>query len=655
MSGFNEGLVYTNDKCTGCNRCISLCPAITANHAVKDGEGYKIYVSGDSCIACGACFDACDHDARSYRDDTERFFKDLKEGVIISVLIAPSFMANYPDEYEGILWGLRQLGVKHFINVSFGADIATWAYLNYLSFSKTEGTISQPCPAVVTYIEKNIPELISKLVPVHSPMMCAAIYTKKYMGISDKLAFISPCIAKKDEIEDPNTEGYVSYNITFKRLISYIKENGIDISGKGVKSEIESGLGDVYPMPGGLKKNVLWFCGEEVFVRQIEGKEKIYNFLNNYSKRIVQGKELPFLVDALSCDGGCIYGSATEREKHDIDDSMYEIHRIYSSKMGKGRRGPWDARLKPQKRIKELNKLFEKLNLADFERKYSDKSGEVQVLIPDEEKLQAIFSDMDKHSPEEQHINCAACGYDSCRSMAVAIYNGCNIKENCIHYAKGQMAEKDEYERLLKEMENAQGRIKTVNDKIEAVLFSVNQHFENLNSSISEVCKANSQNAGDCTDVSNSMAQIQSFADNLKDAFKGIQSILERLDDNNRGIKEVADQTKLLSLNASIEAARAGEAGRGFAVVADKIKELSETSILTAEESDNNKKVIGESILSLVGASNELIETIESVNKKISDLAAGAQEMVAGTVEIGNVSAEIRTELETLLQLEKSV
>ena len=655
MSGFNEGLVYTNDKCTGCNRCISLCPAITANHAVKDGEGYKIYVSGDSCIACGACFDACDHDARSYRDDTERFFKDLKEGVIISVLIAPSFMANYPDEYEGILWGLRQLGVKHFINVSFGADIATWAYLNYLSFSKTEGTISQPCPAVVTYIEKNIPELISKLVPVHSPMMCAAIYTKKYMGISDKLAFISPCIAKKDEIEDPNTEGYVSYNITFNHLISYIKENGVDISGKGVKSEIESGLGDVYPMPGGLKKNVLWFCGEEVFVRQIEGKEKIYNFLNNYSKRIVQGKELPFLVDALSCDGGCIYGSATEREKHDIDDSMYEIHRIYSSKMGKGRRGPWDARLKPQKRIKELNKLFEKLNLADFERKYSDKSGEVQVLIPDEEKLQAIFSDMDKHSPEEQHINCAACGYDSCRSMAVAIYNGCNIKENCIHYAKGQMAEKDEYERLLKEMENAQGRIKTVNDKIEAVLFSVNQHFENLNSSISEVCKANSQNAGDCTDVSNSMAQIQSFADNLKDAFKGIQSILERLDDNNRGIKEVADQTKLLSLNASIEAARAGEAGRGFAVVADKIKELSETSILTAEESDNNKKVIGESILSLVGASNELIETIESVNKKISDLAAGAQEMVAGTVEIGNVSAEIRTELETLLQLEKSV
>jgi len=328
MSGLNEGLVYTNDKCIGCNRCISLCPAITANHAVGEGEDCKIYVSGDSCIACGACFDTCEHDARSYRDDTEHFFNDLKKGENISLLIAPSFMVNYPDEYEGILWGLKQLGVKHFINVSFGADIATWAYLNYLSSNKAEGTIAQPCPTVVTYIEKYIPELISKLVPVHSPMMCAAIYAKKYMGINDKLAFISPCIAKKNEIEDPNTEGYVSYNITFDHLISYIKENEVDISGKGVKSEIESGLGDIYPMPGGLKKNILWFCGEEVFVRQIEGKENTYKFLNDYSKRIVQGKELPFLVDALNCDGGCIYGSGTEKDKRDNDDSMYEIHRI---------------------------------------------------------------------------------------------------------------------------------------------------------------------------------------------------------------------------------------------------------------------------------------------------------------------------------------
>ena len=127
------------------------------------------------------------------------------------------------------------------------------------------GGISQPCPAVVGYIERYIPELIPKLFPVQSPMMCGAIYAKKYMGITDKLAFISPCIAKKMEIDDPNNKGYVTYNVTFDHLMQYVRSHGI--TGAPCSDEIEYGLCSEYTMPGGLKENVFWFCGESTLIR----------------------------------------------------------------------------------------------------------------------------------------------------------------------------------------------------------------------------------------------------------------------------------------------------------------------------------------------------------------------------------------------------
>lgn len=131
--------------------------------------------------------DACEHHARGYADDTERFFADLQRGERISVILALAFKANYYDEYEVILGGLKKLGVNRILSVSYGADITTWAYINYIQKYNFLGGISQPCPAVVGYIEKYLPELLPKLMPIHSPMTCSAIYAKKYMRTALKI------------------------------------------------------------------------------------------------------------------------------------------------------------------------------------------------------------------------------------------------------------------------------------------------------------------------------------------------------------------------------------------------------------------------------------------------------------------------------------
>ncbi len=91
----SEALVYTNGQCVGCHKCISVCSVLTANRAVEENGQNRIIVDGSQCIACGACFDACAHGARSYNDDTERFFEDLQRGDISNILRSIILRAAY--------------------------------------------------------------------------------------------------------------------------------------------------------------------------------------------------------------------------------------------------------------------------------------------------------------------------------------------------------------------------------------------------------------------------------------------------------------------------------------------------------------------------------------------------------------------------------
>ena len=440
--GNSFDLIHTNNNCTGCNRCIKVCSIPGANISFTDPEDglAHIRVNGDWCIKCGACLDACEHDARDYEDDTDRFFRDLESGKPITLLIAPSFKANYPEDYERILGGLKALGIRHMISVSFGADISLWAYLKYIKEHSFYGNITNPCPVVVDYIEKYEPKLIPALSPVQTPLMCAAIYARKELGLTEDFAFLSPCIAKKVEIDRPQNQGLVQYNVTYKHFMSYVRAH--NIYGEPCLDELQYDLGTIYPMPGGLTEYAHWLTGEDLFTRQIEGEKYLYDYLQENAQRIIDGKTPFSFIDALNCQKGCLCGTAVEHRKNKAEDALYELAGIRQAV----KRDSALTKLAPADRLKELERRFGHIDLDDYLITYEDKSCSFKLKDPGDENLEAIFLDMDKTTEEARSRNCAACGYHSCREMATAIYNGLNRKENCVYYLKNSI--KKQYQQL---------------------------------------------------------------------------------------------------------------------------------------------------------------------------------------------------------------
>lgn len=128
----------------------------------------------------------------------------------------------------------------------------------------------------------------------------------------------------------------------------------------------------------------------------------------------------------------------------------------------------------------------------------------------------------------------------------------------------------------------------------------------------------------------------------LTEAMGRITETSKEIENIIAAIEDIADQTNLLSLNASIEAARAGEAGRGFAVVADQIGKLAADS---AQSAVITRDLISKS-LTEIETGNKIVEnTMESIGTVLANMEAFA-EMASGAADASKVQADMLKQIE---------
>jgi two-component system, NtrC family, sensor kinase len=401
-------IVYTiRDRCVGCYACVRNCPA----KAIRIREGLAEIVK-EQCIDCGYCINVCVTRAKQVESDVELVRQLLSQRSEVIAVLSSSFPALLKGCHSGqLVAAVKKLGFSEVMEDAFGAELVGLEYARYLSRNKERPVISSNCPAVVNYIEKYHPSLLPKLAPIVSPTVAMGRAIKWRYNPQAKVVFIGPCVAKKVEVADKSVAGVVDAVLTFPELQEMFDARGIIPSHEEEEqfSGPKPNLGRLFAVSGGLLK-VMGLVDDITLndVMSVHGKAYVVRILGEFA----MGQITARFANLYFCHG-CIASPF-------IDNELSGFRR--KELIAEHTRNNAD----PAQTAKDIERYAD----IDLSRQFT--AQPVSFSVPSEEDIQKVLAKLGG-------TDCGACGYDSCRTLAIFICAGMAETEMCWPYVLHQL------------------------------------------------------------------------------------------------------------------------------------------------------------------------------------------------------------------------
>ena len=401
----NQGIVYTlYNECQDCYKCVRRCPVKSIR--IQDGHAC---VLTDKCIACGRCVEPCPSHAKRIRNDLEQVKQLFLSGKQVYVSLAPSWRASFSCTSRQMIATLKKLGFTAVSETALGAQEVSVETTRLLNQKEKGLMISSACPVIVKYIQLYKPELAEYITPIASPALTHAKILKNTYGDDISVVFIGPCIAKKDESD--NHKDLIDYALTFEELKIWLKETDTKIaSGDCADEEFvpkHAYEGNLYPMDGGMSETIKKIgVNDKVHLFQVCSLESFDLAVNSFVKENLKN---PVFIEALACVGGCMHGPCIKTKLSDINNVSRVLRHV-----------------KYRENIPTTPEVV-------VPQEYKPIGIEQKTYTMDE--IQEALHRIGKYAPEEE-LNCAGCGYQTCRDMAKALLSGDAEPSMCVSYLR---------------------------------------------------------------------------------------------------------------------------------------------------------------------------------------------------------------------------